>query len=323
MSFNLLVSIPLVVLTLLGAVALVSGLRVHRRGDTPHCRRCDYVLTGLGDAVEQCPECGTALDAPNVVRGERFRTPRLALLGAVLLLLGLVPLAGLGWQAANRYDWSRVRPAGWLVDDVEKANSNRAMQELVRRRNAGSLGAAHRDRLIAVALAEQARAANGPLTSDMVEFLDTAADLEQLSDAQRKQFFDRSVQLTLQVSPQVGVGEPVSFTLNGSSRTAGGRRWVMIDDASVEAEGTTRPIGGSSKLSGTGAGGSTGSTVRAKTPGRHTLTVRARVRVYHGGDMDDRAATLDHERTVTLSAEYDVIDPADVPVGQLTTRRTR
>jgi len=45
----------LLLLAVEGAILLALGLRVRRRGETPHCRRCDYALTGLA-SPERCPE---------------------------------------------------------------------------------------------------------------------------------------------------------------------------------------------------------------------------------------------------------------------------
>jgi predicted RNA-binding Zn-ribbon protein involved in translation (DUF1610 family) len=92
---------------LLGVVMIVRGLRGRRVGNTPHCRRCDYVVDeallaaafGRGAAASpKCPECGAVLRAGDAIRqGERRRRPMLAVAGLVLLLVGVpVVMAGAG-----------------------------------------------------------------------------------------------------------------------------------------------------------------------------------------------------------------------------------
>lgn len=70
-----------------GILLLVLGLRPRRRGTEPHCAACDYNLTGVASDV--CPECGTERSPANVVHGERYRRPQLAVVGALLATIGL------------------------------------------------------------------------------------------------------------------------------------------------------------------------------------------------------------------------------------------
>ena len=66
--------------------------RGSRVGDVPHCPTCDYVLTGLDTEASgaRCPECGAALDARPVPRGERRYDLFFALVGFPVLVMGLV-----------------------------------------------------------------------------------------------------------------------------------------------------------------------------------------------------------------------------------------
>ncbi len=69
--------IPLV----LGLTLVWFGVRPRRRGTTPHCRRCNYNLTGLDS--DRCPECGTPLTPKTVVIGEGRRRPVRIVAGCV------------------------------------------------------------------------------------------------------------------------------------------------------------------------------------------------------------------------------------------------
>ena len=309
-----------------GAYLAVRGLRVRRRGDTPHCARCDYVLTGLasgGASVPadsasssttdwpRCPECGATLDTSNVVRGERYRRRRTAGVGVALLLLALLPLGAMLAGTWRGIDWYKFRPAGWLIDDVEQRGMARALGELERRHRVGPLGAAHRDRLIELALAEQGKPTLGPLGSRLIDFAGACLDAGQMTDAQRERFFQQMVRLTLRVRPQVAVGDHVPYRLAYSSRGPSGGGWsVRIMTEDVNLGGRKGFFSGAAGLSGAGSGGSSGSSIPAPpVPGRQTLTSRTRVQVFKaplGGDPPAQAPV--YERDVTLTGEVDVVE---------------
>ena len=316
-----------------GAYLAVRGLRVRRRGDTPHCARCDYVLTGLASRGAppppaagagtssstttkttdwpRCPECGATLDPSNVVRGERHRRPRTAALGVALLLLALLPLGAMVASQWRGIDWYKFRPAGWLIDDVEQRGMARALGELERRQRAGSLGASHRDRLIELALAEQGKPTVGPLTSELIDFAGACMDAGQMTDAQRERFFRQMVRLTLRVRPQVAVGDHVPYRVEYTSRGPTGGGWsVQIRTEDVHLAGRKGFFSGSAGLSGVGSGGSSGSSIPAPpVPGRQTLTSRTRVQVFKGplGGGPPAQAPV-YERDATFTGEVDVVE---------------
>src|SRR5204863_4974969 len=105
------------ILSVLLAMRLARGRRV---GDTVHCRRCDYTLTG--NQSGRCPECGVELSARNVTKGERIRPPRLAALACVCL----VGLAAFGVKAIREGDWYEFRPAAWAIEDCGSKNLDTA-----------------------------------------------------------------------------------------------------------------------------------------------------------------------------------------------------
>jgi hypothetical protein len=113
---------------LLGLLVIRRGRFPRRRGTTPHCRGCDYDLTGIDAA--RCPECGRELTQDSVVRGERHRRPRLTIVGIFLLLLGL-GLCTLH-VVARSPDVYQYKPTRWVIDDLRTPIANRAWDELQR-----------------------------------------------------------------------------------------------------------------------------------------------------------------------------------------------
>ncbi len=81
--------------------------RPQARGQ-PHCRRCNYQLTGNTSAT--CPECGCELTPRNQVTGRSRRRRALpSLIIATVLLAGLTTLAVL-WEKPSAFGWWTVEP---------------------------------------------------------------------------------------------------------------------------------------------------------------------------------------------------------------------
>jgi hypothetical protein len=141
------------ILLSLSLAAIVFGWRGRRVGDTPHCRRCRFDLTGLFPSQARCPECGNELRAGRaVVLGDRRRRWVLLTVG-LILALGSV---GLGVAAKRQLlttarlvamfdndtliSWSLKRPGHWLHDE--------ANVELKDRIQAGKLSATEQQSLL-------------------------------------------------------------------------------------------------------------------------------------------------------------------------------
>src|SRR4051812_13805814 len=109
------------ILLVIAGVALAWGFWLVRRsrrrlGDTPHCRACDYDLTA--NASDVCPECGLALGDANVIRGDPVRLRGRFARGLLLIALALVLGGAVAVSSAQNYDWYRLRPTSWVIDDA-------------------------------------------------------------------------------------------------------------------------------------------------------------------------------------------------------------
>lgn len=301
-----------------GLILLWRGRRGRRRGDTPHCRRCEYALVGIDS--ERCPECGAGLAARNIVHGEKVRRPGLVWTGAVLLLLALAVLAVQGPAAYRSFDWYRLKPTGWVVEDLSSPNATlaaRAWSELSRRDRSGGLAPSHHARVVDVALAHQALPKPPPMTSSMVDWVGGAVLDGKLDGPRREKFYEQCVRLSLVARPKVALGDPIPFRVETAGRAPTGGNWqYLVEREVVTLDGTeVARLTGNSGGSGYGATGSSSSSVPCKTPGKHKVGVKARVRLFQRGAAEqvEPPGRLVHERELTLTADTEVV--ANAPSG--------
>jgi hypothetical protein len=319
------------VFLLVSLVAILWGLRLLRRsrgrvGETPHCGGCDYDLTANASAV--CPECGLGLDAPGrVVLGDAVWRRRTWARGFLMFLLGSVLGGTTGVHFVRTYDWYRVRPAGWLIDDVTTGYApaaRRAWRELDRRIAAGGLSDAAQDRLTAEALAKFERVAqsvpatvNGPLQV-LSDYLGDRALAGKLTPAQRDEFFAATLLPQLRFRRLIRAGDPipVELTSHWVGPSAPGW-WVNAAETSVTVGGATELKGtGRSAFSGFGSGGNATHFLKPRPAGDVPVTVAQTFRAYRGSMGDTANSQLIHQWTVRLTGQLHVV--ADEPPGTFT-----
>ncbi len=101
-----------------------------RKGQAPHCGKCDYNLTGLQSG--RCPECGTPFDPKSTPQGETVRKRRLLYAAIACWLWGGFEVY-LFVRQGNLY---QSYPLSWVCQDAEfgsAARSGRGWAELQRR----------------------------------------------------------------------------------------------------------------------------------------------------------------------------------------------
>ena len=312
--------LPTVLVLLLAAAGLLlagllvrRGARGKRVGDTPHCRKCEYPLRGIDS--DRCPECGADLRAPGgVVVGERVPRRGPAALGVGIGLVALFVLVAGARPVVRYFDHYRLMPTGWLVNRVGSptpAVANRAWAELNRRMQDGDLAVGHRARLADQALAQQAAGRS----SEVVEWLGRAVDDGKIPEPQRTRFFQQAVVVTLRLRPVVVAGEPIPYEVRYQGRFPAERWWAQVAEVKLSVDGGAGEVVGSGGgFRGFGAGGSFSSTLRAPgaAPGRHAVSVSARIRIIHAPadstfDPNDPAQKAVHEGDFVAGALTDVV----------------
>lgn len=298
---------------LIGLVLLRYGIWPRRRGDTPHCRKCDYNVTGLDSG--RCPECGTELTEAAVVYGERRRRPVLIVLGVVFFLVA----TGLVAQGGRQVNWYRWWPTASVLGDLQSARPTvaaKAWRELQRREIDERLSTSQLTQLIDICLADQASTKMLGLTRAEVDYLGSRYLSDKLTPAQAKTFVDHLAVLSLKARPKVVLGDPIPLRIDETGRcpswTMKVELWgwgpVFIDGRPTESRFALGSI-----VAGLGSRGSTACWVPCDRLGRHTVTVSVPLKVYatrHAGKSV--LLRLCHQADVSLSATFEVV-PADGP----------
>lgn len=108
----------------IGAWLLVAGLRGRRIEGVVECARCTFDLSGI-DQHGLCPECGRSLSAPNGTRARRVRRWRIAVLGLLIIALGITPFVMPALQKAVGIKLSEIAPVWWLRTELRAVGAAR------------------------------------------------------------------------------------------------------------------------------------------------------------------------------------------------------
>ena len=310
-SGPVLVIFPILILALgLGAVGLWllrRGWWPKRQGQTPHCPRCDYILSG--NTTGRCPECGGEFTPESIIYGERRRNGTRAAIGLVFLLpaVGLLILvSAIGLRGVR---WYQLKPTGWVISDLEQ-NDGRALPELQRRLKGSTLSGKNQTRLIELALKQQVAVKPGMAANWLVDYLGQSEVEGKLSEEQKRRFFDQAYAYTLHIRPIVAAGEKAPVQIAYRFRTP--TTWRAFHETlawKLDGQMYQRDSG-SGSAAGLGAGGSSTTWTPVTTPGEHSVEVVERVRLYAGVTSDGQGRDLRAERTLTLSGKFRTVDPA-------------
>lgn len=220
--FALLVGVAISsLLALLPGVALLLLARRGRRvGEHPHCRRCEYNLSG-GPEAKACPECGSDLALPRaVVIGERRARPLHAAIGAGLLLLALGLGGSVMYAQMQSFDWNTIKPAWLLIREMPDSSS--ARRELAARIKNKAITPAEVTRIVHVGLDWQGDLTK-PWLTDWGDLIEEARRVQMVSEEDWNRYVRQAPgPMELQIRPRLERGQPISFQFgNRRNRVAG------------------------------------------------------------------------------------------------------
>jgi hypothetical protein len=173
-----------------GWVFVRIGRRGKRVGSEPHCPKCDYNLTGA--PLPRCAECGFDFFKTGPVIGRFKRRPVCLALGVIGLALAAAFLypAWLETRMDLRWKYYSRWPTFLVIRDLRGQSRPQAVQELVRRCQAGGLSDKQINSIVGLLMAELVR---HPVTSqpppEVAEGLAEFLQLGHLTQEQTFMFF--------------------------------------------------------------------------------------------------------------------------------------
>jgi hypothetical protein len=307
MALVLLVS---AILLVIGAFLLKRGAWPRRVGDTPHCPKCDYILSG---DQRRCPECGTAVDASNVVRGDRRPRVILAGVGGALVGLGVaILLLSCAAFLYNGIDWRRHEPLSWLLKAVSNINSP-AWAEVQRRLDKNLLSESDQNAVVERGIEVQNMPSTNLAAKNVLDFIGNRYVDGKLTASQADRFFANLLKVNLAVRRVVGSQSLLPYAVTGFGR---GPAWwyrmrileTQIDDDAVQRNGTSTSSGGG----GFGGLASTGTLAPVGKPGKHRLRCKIEMttgimRSVVGANWDEDASVVKRV-TRDLFADFEAVE---------------
>jgi hypothetical protein len=197
----------LVLLFFAGAL-VVRGLFGKRIGEDPHCRRCNYNLTGL--AAERCPECGTAFSERTVALGRWVRGWDFYL-SALLVIVIWLTTSDFIYQVRAVY-WYGYAPTRFVVRDAE-AGDERGIRELLWRIRRGSLSDDQFRTVAKLATTKGKQGLGGPFRYLWSRMLRDLNEGRHLSSQQLEDLYSGYVTTTMNVRSTIRRGDPLIVQL--------------------------------------------------------------------------------------------------------------
>jgi len=311
---TLLIGVSLIVV---GGPMLKRGWWPRRIGDTPHCRKCDYILSG---DQRRCPECGTTLGPRTVVRGERRRRGLLAAIGGALIALGLLGLVQLPLTLAINIHWNHYVPLSWLLPKIDLTDSPQ-WQEIQRRLDANLLSDIDQEAVVERGLQVQSLGSPNMTEKSVLDYIASRYTAGKLSPGQAERFLAGMLRINLSVRPIVGAQGPIAYRVTQVGR--GPRDWwyrlrtleFLIDDSAIQKGPLTTTTGGGGLVI-------DGSVLSPGSAGKHRLRVKVEMTSgitggTYGANWDENAVAA--KRVVQdLVADFEV-DQGETPIGTVST----
>jgi hypothetical protein len=235
---NTILFLALVLTFATGLILILLGRRGRKLNNHPQCCWCGFDLEGIYPAHVTCPECGAGLKRDRAVRmGVRRRIYSLMVIGAVLALLPLAPLAIALYAATTGVNINEYKPVWLLLFEARGSRpgpSALIAQELLSRMQLKSVDAATGTRIGMVGLDLQEKE-KGPWTEDWGDVIEHAYTAKYLSEDDRKRYRQNSVLMTFRARPQVRPGDPLPVEATLAEARCGSSSQMTAQLFSVKA----------------------------------------------------------------------------------------
>jgi hypothetical protein len=220
---NLCSFIPIVAMA---SVFLVSK-RSKRRGNSPHCKSCDYLLVNL--TSDRCPECGALIGPGNVVYGEPRWQKRTVFAWTTGSILAIVLNGSVLQPWLQHIDWRKHEPTSFLLKDFASTSDSNlpAFQELQSRESADLLSADQKNEIAHIAISQFAAPKYSVLRMLLPPYLENKVRQHDLSHEDQNKLFQQLVRLSITVPPTVTVGQLIPVEMVNNGRTFYASSWWL------------------------------------------------------------------------------------------------
>ena len=192
-------------------VVVVLGLwltgRLKRRvGTEPHCRKCNYPLTGLES--DRCPECGTELvEGRTVILGRRKAATGLVVFANVLLIVGLAAMFLAARAGYEKTPWFQLMPLS-MVQSRAATGTQAAIDELLARYDAKETSDTDRRAILDTLIEIQG---NPALTwnPELGKIIETARKIDLIQLEPWHRYLEQMQSHTVKIRPKLVAGETV------------------------------------------------------------------------------------------------------------------
>ena len=219
----------LAALLVVGCLLFLRGLRGHRVGEDPRCRKCKYLLIGLLSAA--CPECGANASGRNIIRGEKHYGRYSLILGLFVLLTASAAFGSKVYDLLKNKNLYPYYPTAYVVHKTEE--NPQASEELIRRFRNETLSDRWLAELPRIAF-DQMKTRETPrtITENWTELLTSMDRRSVLTKADQKSLYDLVVLCGLELLP--ASRSSLHHTLTRDISEESKKRWSIYQDEDLQ-----------------------------------------------------------------------------------------
>lgn len=215
-------SSPVIILGLfllaLGCWLCYFSIRRKRKGNEPHCRKCEYQLTGIITEQACCPECGHDLSSPHaIIKGKRTTHWPLLWAGILLILITVAQFGRVAYQKYSPNGWIKLKPTSWVIKDAvtefkKSIRPTTNTNELLTRLQTHALSKSQLTALADQTIKLRTNMTSWRLTPAWRDVADHLLSNTLFSQAQMEQLIDQCIELELKIKPVIRRKRYASFS---------------------------------------------------------------------------------------------------------------
>ncbi|MFG0248549.1 MAG: hypothetical protein ACF8OB_06655 [Phycisphaeraceae bacterium JB051] len=326
------VGLPIVIFSLcllgLGGYLCYFAKRRKRRGRHPHCRHCDYQLTGITNKQTNCPECGSDLTSPKAIaQGNRTTSWPLLATGILLCILALGLTGRVGYMIHQQNAWLKFKPTAWVIRDAisefnTKAGKDSNTMELSTRVREHALTPSQYAELIDHIIKFRTDQNAWNMKFRWRQIMDELLAFEMFTQSQIQQLVDTSIELELEIKPTFRQRKSIPIGRQFTIHTIGDEHGyfyqtkdhrILLDDRLIKKIATSDKVYEAKHTTGSGTGESldlSRGPLKKITTGTYQLTYSRTMHITFPSDSKYQPfdITKQYIKSITIKDKNAIID---------------